>query len=218
MNIPQIPAALTDRARWLKIAVVVWLLLISALAVVNRVGLSRRAEQSQTRAQDIQVQALARRMGELEQQVGASQRQPKAVSQADFDSVRQTLDERLSRIEQARSADDKASEMQTLRARIGAIEERVDKVAAQAVAPRPAVEAPKPKVPAPPFKVIGLELRDGERFLSVQAPGAASGGATEGDLRLLREGDALGAWQLQSVEAKAVVFRADGQAVRIAVP
>jgi hypothetical protein len=38
------------------------------------------------------------------------------------------------------------------------------------------------------------------------------------ELRLLREGDAIGAWQLQVIEAHAAVFRVDGQTQRIALP
>ena len=36
--------------------------------------------------------------------------------------------------------------------------------------------------------------------------------------RLLREGDAEGGWQLQSIEAQAGVFQVNGQTQRIAVP
>ena len=59
-----------------------------------------------------------------------------------------------------------------------------------------------------------LELRGGERFLSIAAPGVAA----VRELRLLREGDAIGAWQLQVIEAHAAVFRVDGQTQRIALP
>jgi len=46
MNIPQIPSDRNDRTRWLRIAAGVWLLLVSALAIVNGVGLSRLTEQT----------------------------------------------------------------------------------------------------------------------------------------------------------------------------
>ena len=41
MNIPQFPSDSNDRTRWLRIAAGVWLLLVSALTIVNGVGLSR---------------------------------------------------------------------------------------------------------------------------------------------------------------------------------
>ena len=69
-------------------------------------------------------------------------------------------------------------------------------------------------MPEPPFNVVGLELRGGERFVSVASHGAA---ALTG-LRLLREGESIGAWQLQTIDAHAVVFLVDDQTVRVALP
>ncbi len=45
MIVPQLQSENAGRARWLKIAAAAWLLLVSALAVVNSVGLSRLTEQ-----------------------------------------------------------------------------------------------------------------------------------------------------------------------------
>lgn len=214
MNIPQLPTEGADRARWLKIAAAAWLLLVSVLAVVNSVGLSRLAEQSQASAQDAHVQALNTRVAELEQQSAASKNQPKPVVQPDFEAARKALDERLSQVEQAQTADNRAGDLQALQARMGDIEARLKKAAAPAASPRRTAEAVKPKAPEPPFSVAGLELRGGERFLSIAAPGVAA----VRELRLLREGDAIGAWQLQVIEAHAAVFRVDGQTQRIALP
>lgn len=214
MNIPQLPAEGADRARWLKIAAAAWLLLVSVLAVVNSVGLSRLAEQSQASAQDAHVQALNTRVAELEQQSAASKSQPKPVAQPDFEAARKALDERLSQVEQAQAADSRAGDLQALLARVGDIEARLKKAAAPAATPRRTAEALKPKAPEPPFSVAGLELRGGERFLSV-APMAAT---SLGSVRLLREGDAESGWHLQSIEARAAVFRVDGQVQRLAVP
>lgn len=201
-----------QRRRWFAIAGCTWLLFVSVLSIVNSVGLSRLVEQSRSSVQDAHIQALTARVGDLEQQVEAIRRQPKTIAQADLDVVRQTLEERLIQAEQAQAADDHADEVQALQARIGAIEARLKRVApAVAAAPRRTHEPAKPQVPAPPFNVIGLELRGGERFLSLAAPGAAS----VLDVWLLREGDAAGAWHLQSIEARTAVFRVDGQTVRI---
>ena len=214
MNIPQLPTEGADRARWLKIAAAAWLLLVSVLAVVNSVGLSRLSEQSQASAQDAHVQALNTRVAELEQQSAASKNQPKPVVQPDFEAARKALDERLSQVEQAQTADNRAGNLQALQARMGDIEARLKKAATPVAAPRRTAEAVKPKAPEPPFSVAGLELRGGERFLSIAAPGVAA----VRELRLLREGDAIGAWQLQVIEAHAAVFRVDGQTQRIALP
>jgi uncharacterized coiled-coil protein SlyX len=217
MNVQNFPplSGREEQARWPWIAVGVWLLLVSALAIVNSVGLSRLTEQSRASVQDAHVQALATRVGDLEQQAEAVKRQPKPVSQADLDTARQALDERLTRVEEAHAPNDHASEIQALQARVGAIENRLKKSAATvAAAPRHAAEPPKPTVPEPPFNVVGLELRGGERFLSLTVPGATS----IRDVRLLREGDTLGAWHLQALEAHVAVFRIEGQTLRIALP
>ena len=217
MNVQNFPplSGREEQARWPWIAVGVWLLLVSALAIVNSVGLSRLTEQSRASVQDAHVQALATRVGDLEQQAEAVKRQPKPVSQADLDTARQALDERLTRVEEAHAPNDHASEIQALQARVGAIENRLKKSAATvAAAPRNTAEPPKPTAPEPPFNVVGLELRGGERFLSLTVPGATS----IRDVRLLREGDTLGAWHLQALEAHVAVFRIEGQTLRIALP
>ena len=218
MNVPNFPplSGREEQARWPWIAVGAWLLLVSALAIVNSVGLSRLTEQNRASAQDAHVQALATRVGDLEQQAEAVKRQPKPVTQADLDTARQAaLDERLTQIEEAHATNDHASEIQALQARVGAIENRLKKSAATvAAAPRHAAEPPKLTVPEPPFNVVGLELRGGERFLSITVPGATS----IRDVRLLREGDTLGAWHLQALEAHVAVFRIEGQTLRIALP
>ena len=214
MNVPNFPPlpGREGQARWPGSA---WLLLVSALAIVNSVGLSRLTEQNRASARDAHVQALTTRVGDLEQQAEAVKRQPKPVTQADLDTARQALDERLTQIEEAHATNDHASEIQALQARVGAIENRLKKSAATvAAAPRNAAEPPKPTAPEPPFNVVGLELRGGERFLSITVPGATS----IRDVRLLREGDTLGAWHLQALEAHVAVFRIEGQTLRIALP
>lgn len=214
MNIPQIPTDGDSRARWPKIATAVWLLLVSVLAVVNSVGLSRLTEQSRTSAQDAHVQALATRISDLEQQTEAVKRQPKPITRTDFDTARQALAERLSHVEQAQAADTRGEDLQALQVRVVAIEARLKKAAPPATVSRCTAEPAKPKVPEPPFSVVGLELRGGERFLSIAAQGATS----LPEVRLLREGDSVGAWHLQAIEAHVAVFRVDGQTLRITLP
>jgi len=174
MTIPQLPDENAGRARWLKIAAAVWLLLVSILAVVNSVGLSRLTEQSQASAQDAHVQALNTRVAELEQQAAASKNQPKPVTQPDFEAARKTLDERLAQVEQAQAGDAHAGDLQALQARVGDIEARMKRTAA---APRRTAELAKPKLPEPPFNVVGVELRGGvEAYLAAIGALLAPGG------------------------------------------
>lgn len=105
------------------------------------------------------------------------------------------------------------ADLQALQTRLGEVEVRLKKAPA-AAAPRRAVEAVTPKEPEAAFSVTGVELRGGERFLSIATPGATS----VRELRLLRVGDAVGGWQLQAIEAHAAVFRANGQTQRVTLP
>lgn len=214
MSLPQMSPDGAGRPRWLKIAAGVWLVLVSAIAVVDSVGLSRLIEQSRSSAQDAQVQALITRVSDLEHQAEAAKRQPKPVAQGDFDAARQALEERLAHVEQAQATDAHGDDIKALLARVGILEARLRKAAPSAAASRKTAEAAKPKVPEPPFNVVGLELRGGERFVSI----ASRGAVTLTDLRLLREGESIGAWQLQAIDAHAAVFRVDDQTVRIALP
>ena len=214
MNLPQMSPDGTGNPRWLKIAAGVWLVLVSAIAIVDSVGLARLIEQSRSSAQDAQGQALATRISDLEHQAEAAKRQPKPVAQGDFDAARQALEERMAHVEQAQATDAHGDDIKALQARVAVLEARLKKAASSAAAPRKAVVAAKPKVPEPPFDVVGLELRGGERFVSIASRGAAA----LTDLRLLREGESIGAWQLQAIDAHAVVFRVDDQTVRVALP
>ena len=214
MSLPPMSPDGAGRPRWLKIAAGVWLVLVSAIAIVDSVGLSRLIEQSRSSAQDAQMQALATRISDLEHQAEAAKRQPKPVVQGDFDAARQALEERLAHVEQAQATDAHGDDIKALQARVGVLEARLKSRALSATTSRKTAETTKPKVPEPPFNVVGLELRGGERFVSI-----ASRGATALiDLRLLREGESIGAWQLQAIDAHAAVFRVDNQTVRLALP
>ena len=215
MTFSQASSERTSHTRWLKIATAFWLLLISAVALINSVGLSRLAEQTQSSAQDAQVKALGLRVADLEQQADADKRRPAPIRQAEFVAARQALDERMTRLEETQEAKALAVDLQTLQARVNGLETRLEKNRQAASAARPpAPVATKPKVPEPPFRVLGVELRGGERFLSITSTAAPSlAGA-----RLLREGDAEGGWRLQSIEAQAGVFQVNGQTQRVAVP
>ncbi|MER2552438.1 MAG: hypothetical protein ABTQ28_04135 [Thauera sp.] len=215
MTLPQESPEHGARTRWLKIAAAAWLLLVSAVTIVNSVGLSRLAEQTQDNSQEAQVKALGVRVTDLEQRADADRDRPTPVSQADFAAARQALDEKMARLEEAQSAGTVATDLQALQARVRGIETRLEKSRQAASSARQRTPAATPpKVPEPPFQVMGVELRGGERFLSITATSATSlAGA-----RLLREGDAEGGWHLQSIEARAAVFQVNGQTQRVAVP
>lgn len=214
MILPQSLPEQDHRTRWLKIVATAWLLLVSAITIINSVGLSRLTEQTHRSQQDAQLKALTTRMSDLARQVDAHQREPKPTSQADFAAARQALEERLTKIEQAQAGDAHADDMQALQARVAAIETRQQQ-AVQTAAPAGGPHATaKPKIPEPPFRVVGVDLRGGERFLSI----TTSATTKLGNVRLLREGDSEGGWQLQSIESHAALFVVNGRTQRVVLP
>ena len=75
--------------------------------------------------------------------------------------------------------------------------------------------ASKAEPPPLPFRVVGAELRAGQRSVSV-APTA--GDLTPDQLQVLLPGDAVGPWRLQAIEGNAAVFQAGDQTRRVAIP
>jgi len=215
MSLSASPFAQERRTHGLKIAVAVWLLLVSAIAIIDSVGLSRLTEQSRRSEQEGQLKALNARVADLAQQVDAFRQQPKPASQADFVAARQALDARLARVEQAQADVAHTSDVQALQARLSVIETRQQQARSAPVASTVHRRiAAKPKTLEPPFRVVGVDMRGGERFLSITAPAATS----LANIRLLREGDSNSGWQLQAIEAHAALFRVNGRTQRVVLP
>ncbi|HCK4786500.1 TPA: hypothetical protein N0H43_004891, partial [Pseudomonas aeruginosa] len=73
----------------------------------------------------------------------------------------------------------------------------------------------KPEPPPLPFRIVGAELRAGQRSLSVTPN---NGNFTPDQLQVLLPGDAVGPWRLQAVEGNTAVFQAGDQTRRMAIP
>ncbi len=205
----------TPRSNWRRIAITAGLLLASVLSIVNSVQLARLPTEDHANAQSMNIQTLAMRIDALEKQVGAIKQLPKAILQSDFDAIRQKLEERLSLMEQLQNTDARSDDVLTLQARVSEIESRLKKANAQRTATHPhTAVAIKPKVPEPPFNVVGVELRGGERFLTIAAPDTTA----LSQIRLLREGESDSGWQLQAIDGHFAVFRVYDQTLRIAMP
>lgn len=91
----------TSRTRLLQVAAATWLLLVSAAVVVNHVSLSRLAEDARASAPAIEVALLDSRLTELELLTDSTGHELEPLTQASLDTVRQALEERLARLEQA---------------------------------------------------------------------------------------------------------------------
>ena len=140
-----------------------------------------------------------------------------SATAADLKDTRQILEARASQVEKTLSGYAAADDLQALRAEIEQIKTR--QTAARAAAPvqprtssKPAAKSEPPPLP---FRIVGAELRAGQRSVSV-AP--SSGDFTPDQLQVLLPGDAVGPWRLQAIDGSAAVFQAGDQTRRVAIP
>ncbi|EPA95384.1 hypothetical protein ACK3BE_16865 [Pseudomonas mandelii] len=200
----------------MRVAAITWLLLISTAVVIDHVALSGLAAQVETSAPGLQVAVLEKRLAELVQQVEQTQQQPAALPQTRYEVEQQVLEQRLNTIEQALGSRPTAENLLPLQARIEQLEMRLSAprpTPAATTRPRGAAPA-KPKAAKSPFRVIGVELRAGERFLAI-LPSASS---ELSQVRLLRPGEAEAGWRLETTEWSSAVFRHGDDTRRLPVP
>ncbi len=204
------------RSTLMRIATITWLLLISAAVVIDHVALSGLAAQVETSAPGLQVAVLEKRLAELVQQVEQTQQQPTALPQARYEAEHQALEQRLNAIEQALGSRPTAENLLPLQARIKQLEMRLtSQRPTPSATARPRVATPaKSKAAEPPFRVIGAELRAGDRFLAILP--SASGELSQ--VRLLRPGEVEAGWHLETIEGNAAVFRHGDYTRRLTVP
>lgn len=203
-------------ARLLKIAAAIWLLTVSILAVINTVGLSRPDLQRQNTVLYARLQTLAERVEDVEHQFRVFETRPATVSQTDFIEVGQTQKKQIADIEQVLADTVKGGELKAINNRFDKLQERVNALAKPpptSPGPRKAT-SPNRRTATPPFRIVDVELRGGERFLSL-LPRADAGAD---DIRLLRPGEAEGGWRLQSLDTDTAVFRVKGQTQWVKLP
>ena len=194
-----------------------WLVFLSVLVALGYQALSDQADQERldSRLQRLEVQATG-----LAETIEAIQQRPAVATDADLKDTRQILEARAAQVEKSLSGYAAADDLQALRAEVEQIKAR------QTAAPVPRAAAPaqprasgkaaaKPEPPPLPFRVVGAELRAGQRSVSV-APSSAD--FTPDQLQVLLPGDALGPWRLQAIEGNTAVFQAGDQTRRVAIP
>lgn len=205
----------SHRTTVLRVAAVTWLLLISAVVVIDHVILSTRADRTEDAVPAMQLSELEAQLAELAREIEQQRQGPAALPLGRYESERVALDQRLEALEQA--VDDRPTvDLQSLQTRIDRLEVRLATVrSAPTAASRPPVRAPaRPRPIEPSFRVIGVELRAGERFLSILPADAAA----LAQARLLRAGETEAGWRLEVMEDGAAVFRHGDEVRRLTVP
>lgn len=188
-----------------------WLIGLSAFVALNHQAMVGLADQERV---DSGLQRLEAQVAGLTETM---QQRPAAATAAALQDTRQALETRIAQVEQAQSGHASNDDLQALRAEVEQVKVRQATVRAAVPAqPRPPSKAAaKPEPPPLPFRVVGAELRAGQRSLSV-AP--ATGEFTADQVQVLLPGDAVGPWRLQAVEGNTAIFQAGEQTRRLAIP
>ena len=216
MNAPQ---ASRRPAAAVVVQSLLWLWLIG-LSVFVALGYQTMNDQADQERLDSRLQRLEARAAGLVESIEAIQQRSAVATAADLKDTRQVLEARAAQVEKTLSGYAAADDLQALRAEVEQIKAR------QTAAPVPRAAAPaqprasgkaaaKPEPPPLPFRVVGAELRAGQRSVSV-APSSAD--FTPDQLQVLLPGDALGPWHLQAIEGNTAVFQAGNQTRRVAIP
>ena len=214
MNAPQhaqrsTAAVVVQSLMWL------WLIFLSVFVALGYQALSDQADQERL---DSRLQRLEAQATGLAETIEAIQQRPAVATAADLKDTRQILEARAAQVEKSLSGYAAADDLQALRTEVEQI--KAHQAAARATAPaQPRASrtpaASKTEPPPLPFRVVGAELRAGQRSVSV-APGA--GDFTPDQLQVLLPGDAVGPWRLLAIDGNAAVFQIDGQVRRLAIP
>ena len=213
MNGPQ-PAQRSTAAVVVQSLMWLWLIGLSVLIALGYQAMNDQADQDRLNSRLQRLEALATGLAET---VEAIQQRPAVATAADLKDTRQILEARAAQVEQSLSDYAAAADLQALRAEVEQVKTR--QTAARAAAPaqprsgnKPTA---KPEPPPLPFRIVGAELRAGERSVSV-AP--SNGDFTPDQLQVLLPGDAVGPWRLQAVEGSTAVFQAGDQTRHVAIP
>ena len=205
----------SHRTTVLRVAAATWLLLISAVVVIDHVILSTRADRTEDAVPATQLSELEAQLAELAREIEQQRQGPAALRWERYESERVALDQRLAALEQALN-DRPTVDLEPLQTRIDRLEVRLANVrSAPTAASRPPVRAPaRPRPIEPSFRVIGVELRAGERFLSILPADASA----LSQARLLRAGETEAGWRLEVIEDGTAVFRHGDEVRRLTVP
>ena len=194
-----------------------WLWMIG-LSVFVALGYQAVNEQADQELLNSRLQRLEAQAASLAEAIEAIQQRPAVATAADLKDTRQIQEARAAQVEKSLSSYAAADDLQALRTEVEQI--KAHQAAARATAPaQPRASrtpaASKTEPPPLPFRVVGAELRAGQRSVSV-AP--STGDFTPAQLQVLLPGDAVGPWRLQAIEGNTAVFQAGNQTRRVAIP
>lgn len=205
--------------------VLLWLLVLTGLVFSNLATTTRMQVDIAQNPQERHVLALEETVAGLGGQLAAVQERP-WIHQDQLQEVQRELNGRIRTMNDNLAGMAKQSELRALQVQLQQLQHDL-----QALQSAPVV---KPAAPAdaslsqdgkaraerqggaivtPPFKVLGVELRGGERLLSVQP----AGGQSVTSVLLLGAGQHIGQWRLEAIEDRHAVFKVGARTHRIAI-
>ena len=221
MNAP-VPGTPRSRAAAVfHIVLCTWLIGLSVLVFVSLQMTGSLAQQDQLDLAQRQQQLLETRLTALAENLQALQALPQAATVTVLQSTRESLEARLAAVEQAVSSLATADDVAALRTAVEQIKARQAAARTSTKAlprtARPAVTAPKAE--PLPFRVIGAELRAGQRSILVAPLASSISGPLSADqLQPVLPGESVGAWRLEAIEGQTAVFRSGEQTRRLTIP
>ena len=193
-----------------------WMVGLSALVLVNFRVAGDLAGQNQVDSALRQLQVLEGRLAEFADDVQTLQARPEAATTAALQDTRQRLEADIARLEQSLAGSATEAALQTLHSDVEQLKAQRQTAARTPAAPRPARATTTAPAQVPfPFRLIGAELRAGQRAVSI-AP--ATDPLSAGQVQVLLPGEHAGRWQLQTIDGNTAVFQAGDQTRRLAIP
>lgn len=213
MNAPQ-PAHRSTAAVVVQSLLWLWLIGLSVFVAQAYQAMNDQADQQRL---DARLQRLEAQVVGLAETTEAFQERPASATVTGLQDTRQALEARIAQVEQVLGSHAAADDLQALRAEVEQIKtlQTTTRAAAPAQPRTKRKPATRPEPPPLPCRVVGAELRAGQRSVSV-APSA--GNSTSDKVQVLLPGDAVGPWRLQAIEDSTAVFQAGSHTRRMAIP
>ena len=197
--------ALPKKSPALPLALGAAFVLLVAWGGVQQWQIAQLSSAQQDKRLELQIKGINEHLAMVDEELaGIVDRQKQVLQRSDFEAAHAALTRQFEALKKEfaslRSNDSTARDLLALTAQIESLQAGMDalgkRVAALTVrkapaqsqpASRPAQKkpAPKPVVMTPPFDVVGIEVRGGERFLSI----APAGSTRLDQISLIRPGD-----------------------------
>ncbi|KFX02484.1 hypothetical protein KP22_18505 [Pectobacterium betavasculorum] len=202
----------------IQLLVWVWLGVLTALAILNYRATADLVKREQVDASQQQVQVLEGRLTELADSIQALEARPVPASTTALRSMQQSLETRIAQMEQTQENYASTQVVQTLRDELAQLKSQ--QTATTQNAPTTTSRTTNPAVTAPrkmpfPFRILGLELRAGQRMVSI-AP--ASGESAPAQIQVVLPGETVNQWRLETIDGDTAIFSRAGQTRRLAIP